>query len=401
MTQLIAIGDGANLDAFQRLRVSNPVTLFDSKQIHDNEPLFWDDVEASGGSTTSTHSAARASTTIGVGTAAGRRVRQTFQRFNYQPGKSQMVFMTFVLDKSGGGPGITRNIGIFDDNNGLFLQNKDGEHSVVVRTKVSGSVVDNDTPQSEWNIDRLDGKGSSHVRIDWAKTQILVIDYEWLGVGRVRWGFVIDGQVIYFHQDVHANVETSVYMSTPNLPLRFEIQNDGTGGASTLEHICATVMTEGGQQVTGMRRSRSTGGTHVVAAVGDTLYAILGIKLKAAYLDAAVLIEGISMLCESNDSFEWSLWFNPTITGTFTFADETNSAVQTAQSAQATPATLSGGLLIASGWVTTSGAINPILDDARRLGSTFSGTLDVIVLGARPKGTNANMQASINWREIR
>lgn len=130
--------NSANFDAFVRLRTSEPVTLFDSKQLHDAAPLFWDDAEESGGSTTSSHSTDTASTTIGVAlNTAGKRTRQTFMRFNYQPGKSQLIFCTFVMDKTGGGTGITRAIGYFDDNNGLFLKDNAGTYQFVRRTSVT------------------------------------------------------------------------------------------------------------------------------------------------------------------------------------------------------------------------------------------------------------------------
>ena len=75
------------LDAFGRSRVSEPYTVFDSKQLGSNQSLFWDDQETSGSGTSSDYSEDTSSTTLTVSaTTAGTRVRQTFQRFNYQPG---------------------------------------------------------------------------------------------------------------------------------------------------------------------------------------------------------------------------------------------------------------------------------------------------------------------------
>ena len=95
----VSFASGATTDAFGRLRISEPFTIFDSKQLHNNQPLFWDDAETSGTGTSSAHSSARASTTISVSaTTAGKRVRQSLQRFNYQPGKSQLVFQKSPRD---------------------------------------------------------------------------------------------------------------------------------------------------------------------------------------------------------------------------------------------------------------------------------------------------------------
>ncbi|NIR25855.1 MAG: hypothetical protein GWN77_02605, partial [Gammaproteobacteria bacterium] len=157
-------------DAFGRLRVSDPETIFDSKQVYDNQPLLWDDQEESGSGTGSSHSTATASTTISVGAAtAGVRGRQTFMRFNYQPGKSQLAFITFVLDKSGGGSGISRKVGLFDANTGLWFGDSGGTYLVGIRD--GGS--DTTTTQAFWNIDQMTGSGPSGVTLDFSKNQIL------------------------------------------------------------------------------------------------------------------------------------------------------------------------------------------------------------------------------------
>ena len=384
-------------DAFARSRESSPETLFDSKQIFDNLPLFWDDQEVSGGGTGSTHSSDTASTAISVSdSTAGERVRQTYRRFNYQPGKSHLIMATFAgMDSS---TGITKEVGYFDSNNGIFLRSKGGYLYVVQRSSSSGAVVDTEVIQSQWNIDKLDSRGGSGKRLDISKSQILLIDLEWLGVGRVRVSFVIDGYIAYFHEFLNANNLSEVYMSTPNLPVRYGIANDGTGPAASLMTICSTVISEGGAQKTGIVRSASTGNTQVDANSADTLYAVIGIRLKSAYIGATVLIESMSMLSESNGEFEWSLWWNPTVAGTFTYADETNSAVQTAKGATAN--TVSGGYMIESGYANSDNAARSAISNALILGSAIDGTVDQIVLAVRTTGANADIQGTLVWREL-
>lgn len=389
-------GDNGVNDAFGRLRVSNPVTLFDSKQIFDNLPLFWDDQEVSGSGTSSTYSQAMASTTMGVSaTTTGKRVRQTFMCFNYQPGKSQLIFTTGVLDKSGGGAGITRAWGYFNDDNGLFLRDNEGTIELVRRTSTSGSAVDNAVSQSSWNLDTMDGTGSSGITLDFTKTQILIIDFEWLGVGRVRMGFVVDGKIYYAHEFNNANNLSTVYMSTPNLPLRYEIENDGTGVASEIEHICSSVISEGGNEELGTLRHKDSGSVSSLA--NTATYAILGIRLKSTTTCGVVKIENISSIATSNDQFHWELRLNPTIAGTFTYSDETNSVVQTATGSNAN--TVTGGTEIDGGYVTTTQAITFTIPNALRIGSAIDGTPDELVLVVTPITNNMTMQASITWRE--
>jgi len=376
----------------------NPTTLFDSKQIHDNLHLLWDDQEVSGGSTTSTHSTATASSTLAVAaTTAGKRVRQTFMCFNYQPAKSQLVFMTGTLGETGGGAGITRAMGIFNDNNGIFFRDNEGTVEAVIRSKATGSVVDNNITQENWNLDKLNGKGTSGVTLAPAQSQIMVVDFEWLGVGRVRVGFVVDGLIIYVHEFNHANISAGVYMSTPNLPLRYEIENDGTGVASNLECICASVISEGGQQKNGVLRHTDSGAISSLSTAGK--YAVMGIRLKSTATCAAVDLETLSLLSSStNDMAHWSLILNPTVAGTFTYADQTNSTVQIATGSASN--TITNGTEIDGGYFTTDFPAATVIQNALRLGASIAGTVDEIVLMVRPVTNNITVEASLTWREL-
>lgn len=383
-------------DAFGRLRSSNPVTLFDSKQIHDNAPLFWDDQEVSGTGTSSSHSAAKASTTISVGnTTAGKRVRQTFQRFNYQPGKSQLILLTGQIDTVG--TGITAGMGYFDDDNGVFAKITSAGVSFNIRSSVTGSPVDTSVAQAEWNGDKLDGTGDSRFTLDPTKTQIVWFDLEWLGVGSVRCGFVINGQFILCHTFHHANTLSVVYMSTPNLPLRYEIENSGTGAATSMQHICATVISEGGQEKNGLLRHRDSGS--ISSLVSGTTYALVGVRLQAAKLGGSIEFENVSLLAATqNDKAHWALILNPTVAGTFTYSNFTNSIVQTATGAVTN--TVTGGTELDGGYFSTEQAAITSIPNALRLGSTISGTPDSIVLCVKPVTTNITVESSITWREL-
>ena len=398
----VVVGDGRTGDAFGRLRTSDPYTVFDSKPLFDSQPLLWDDAEVSGAGTTTSHDVDEAMTTIGVAlNTAGNRVRQTYQRFNYQPGKSQLVFMTGVLSVTGGGAGITRSAGIYDDENGIFFSDIEGGVNAVIRSKVTGAVVDNAIPQADWNLDTLDGTGPSGKTLAPLTAQILVFDYEWLGTGRVRCGFVIDGRIDYVHQFLHANINTRVYMSTPNLPLRFEIDNDGTGAASSLGAICATVTSEGGQDETGITRYKSTEGTHLNANTANTVYAVIGIRLKTTHFDATIEAVKMTMLNQQTGEYEWLILWNPTVAGTFAYADESNSAIQTAIGATAN--TVTGGTAFGGGMVSSAkdaGATSDELVSDLHLGSSIAGVADEFVLCVRPLAANADIEASITWREL-
>ena len=393
-------GGLGGIDAFGRQRISNPEMIFNSKQIFDNQPLYWNDIEESGSGTSSTHSSNTASSVLAVSAnTAGKRTRQTYMRFNYQPSKSQLIYITGVLKKSGGGTGITSRMGLFDDDNGIFLQRSGSTISLVVRSSVFGSPSDsNSVTQANWNIDKMDGNGLSGVTLDFSKTQILIIDFEWLGVGCVRIGFVIDGNIFYCHQFNHTNVLSNVYMSTPNLPLRYQIENTGTGAASSIECICSAVISEGGKEDIGTNLYLSTG-TSPVSLTKAQLNAFLGWRLKSDYKGCTIDLLDTSVYVSSIDAYEWRLIMNPTVAGTFTFSDVNGSPLQRAIG-NGTTNIASGGTVIAGGYGTSKlSADTNALKALLKLGSSITGTMDTLVLCVYPLGNNAlDGYASVNYR---
>lgn len=409
------VSDGYSLDAFGRLRTSNPQTLFDSKNIFtsglgttvENQPMFYDNQQTAGTLTSTAYLENQSSQQLSVASGtAGTRVRQTKMRFNYQPGKSQLILMTFNLD--GAVAGITKREGMFDDKNGLFLELAGTTVNFVRRTYVTGTAADNPVPQSSWNIDKMDGTGTSGVTLNFSKTQILLIDFEWLGVGRVRMGFVVDGRIYYAHEFNNANVLDKVYMSTPNLPLRSEISNDGGGIAASMTQICSSVISEGGSEDLGNIRYVSTAGTHLDANTENTLYALIGIRLKSSYIGATIKqLHSALQIHTASSKLEWVILLNPTVAGSFTYADLAYSAVQVAKGATANEVT--GGIEINGGFVESGGAATGAsgsdsrgLANALYLGSLIDGTVETLVLCVRPIGgsTNVDVEGSLTWREL-
>lgn len=402
----IKIGDNYSLDAFARLRVSNNFPIFDSKQVSSGQSaLFWDDQQVSGASTTTTYSQNRASTTLSIeASGTGRRIRQTRQRFNYQPGKSQLILMTFRNDSNPSGS--SKKVGYFDEDNGLFLDISGVSKYVTVRTNVSGVSSDTQVEQDSWNLDKLDGTGVSGANLDFTKMQIFVMDFEWLGTGRIRFGFVIDGIPIYCHQVLNANIKTSVYMSTPNLPIRYEINGDGTQSGCSLEVICSTVISEGGISPNGVIRSDGTKHLDVDANTPGTFYALVGIRLKSDSLGASVLINKmVAVITSSNDAAYWQLLLNPTVAGSFTYSDASNSVVQIAigdTSTNPSSNTVTGGTLIDQGYISTGVMASISLKNSLRLGAAIDGTRDTFVLCVTPftGDTNLDVGGGLTWREV-
>lgn len=400
------LGDSAAIDAFARLRVSNPVTVFENKQLYDKQPLIWSESTASGGNITYNSNRASSSLTTN-GTNGSSAIRQSKQRINYQPGKSLLILTTFVLGAAGSN--LRKRVGYFDSNNGIFLQQTSSALSLVKRSYVGGSVAETTVNQSSWNLDTLDGNGPSGITLDVTKSQILIADFEWLGVGRVRIGFVIDGIPVYVHQFLHANVLDSVYMSTPNLPVRYEITNTAAGASGTLEEICSTAISEGGYTDLGILRTANRGTTSIGFKNTDGLTPLISIRLKSGYIGTTIVPTDFSIACASATTYLWQLILNPTVAGVdaASWTDLTNSAIQYDTSRTVANA-LSGGTVIKSGYVVGQG--NTVSStgpgDLRSLllmSADINNTPDQLVLAVKridAGGSNVDYFGSISWREI-
>jgi len=245
-----------NYDAFARLRTSNASTVFESMSYYGDEAENFEYTTLAGG--TATHLPNESSWALTVPTASGAKVTaQSHSYLHYHPGKSQLVLMTGVFTPKNN---VAQRIGLFDDNNGAFFEMQGTEPGVVIRTSTSGSVVNGRVAQSSWNLDKLDGTGPSTITLDPTKSQVFVIDLQWLGAGRVRFGFSIDGKFYYVHEVLSANNIDTVYMTSVELPLRYEIENTApTGGNTTLKQICSSVISEGGEDDRGLPRTWGSG----------------------------------------------------------------------------------------------------------------------------------------------
>lgn len=372
-----------NLDAFGRLRVSNPYTLFDSQNRYAIDPQY-DTSTATGGTTT--YLPNESAVSLDVTTASGSEVvRQTYRSFPYQPGKSLLVLMTFVMNAKK--TNLRQRVGYFSTQNGVYLeQNNTGAPRFVLRSYTGGSVSDaRFAEQNQWNGDKLDGTGPSGLSLDLTKSQILWFDFEWLGMGNVRCGFVINGQFIVCHTFFNANILNTVYMTTAILPLRLEITNTGaTASASTMKQVCATVISEGGYQQTS--QDHVVRRTTLFPTIGTTFVPLVSIRLNSSNLGAVVLPNRIQALPTTSQNYEVALVKNPTLTGASWTAAPSDSNVQYDVSATAT----TGGTIVQTAYVTSSGSggvgnLNDVTgyNWDLQLGASLAGTSDIYTLQIR------------------
>lgn len=299
--------DSSNLDSFGRLRVSNLKSLLEISHIYNLLPrrmgLYRQDSD-----TTITHSSPTA--ILAVPAISGRKiVHQSHQYTTYLPGKSHLIHMTGNL---GDGTAIS-GMGYGDDNDGIFLENtSDGLRIRFLSSTIDGQLI----PQSEWNVDKLDGTGNSKITLMTNGAYHLIIDFAWLAVGRVRVGFDIGGNVIYAHQFAFSNTVNTAYMRTGSLPVRWYLES--VGAASTMKAICASVSSDGGSDPVGLDHSiaRTTYKT-TLALLTRTPLISLRPKLTFNSLtnNVQIILRNISFLSSSADNLFVEIILNGTLTG--------------------------------------------------------------------------------------
>jgi len=398
----------SSLGAFGRLRVGNPFTLWDSQFQYSKCPELWFE-ETQGAGSSGTHLPDESAIEFAVDTGASDFViRQSRNYLRYKPGKSQLVFISGNL--GGQQAGQFRRMGYFDDENGVFIELDGTDINIVLRSNVTGSVVDTKIAQADWNLDKFDGTGGSSLTFDSTKVQIFIVDLEWLGVGTVRAGFVINGKIIYAHAFQHANVITTTYMTTANLPIRYETRNFAAlGGASSgFKQICSTVISEGGEgtQVPDQIRAASTDLGTPVSVTDANMVPVISIRLKDLIngIDNRGLIEPISfdILVVAAKNVAWELRINPTINPTSWLSTDSQSIAE--YNLDAT--TISAGRRIASGFASgqnQSKGFTPFQVDAKiKLARNFDNTdSDIATLAFRSLDTpSSDVFTSLQWSEF-
>lgn len=395
---------GTNVDAFGRLRVSEPFTLFDSSHRYADNNLW---ATSTTGTAAATFSADEGLVNLTVGSASGDQIiRETIKVFSYQPGKSLLVMNTFVMGTAKAN--LRQRVGYYGAANGIYFERDGTTNYMVERSSVTGLVSNTRVAQSNWNQDKLDGTGPSGLTLDATKAQILYIDVEWLGLGTVRTGFIINGQFVPAHNFDHANLVTTTYITTASLPMRYEMTNTGaTSGASTLKQVCSTAISEGGYTLAGAQLAVGTPiTTPTTLTTAGTYYPIVSLRLKTARLDAIVILTALSIMgITNNANYNWRVVASGTTTAGTWVSAGTNSAVE--YNITGTAFTLGTGRILASGFFQGSNQGSASIDILKQAlfafqleRQPFTATAYELTLICAAASNGDQVLASMDWEEI-
>ena len=387
---------GQNLDAFGRLRVSDPYTLFDSALNGERRNDFSTATTGSGNVTFNYNANVR---NLNVtNSSADSVVRESMWCLPYQPGKSLFIMCSFIMAPAQ--TNLRQRVGYFTTNNGIYFEQVGTTVNMVIRSYSSGAITEERIPQGSWNGDKLNGTGASGITLNTAATQIFYTDVEWLGVGSVRTGFVMNGQFITCHTFNHANnpTFTTTYMGTATLPIRYEITNTGNNPtSSTMQQICCTVISEGGYNNSTYVFSAGTGISTIRLTTAGTYYPIVSIRLQSGYLNNIVKLAQVDVLSPTVNYYRWAILKNATLTG----ATWTSTSSTTLTDVDTAATAVTGGTEVISGFASSRELAELQIDDIyAQLGRTLQGVSDTFTLVLAATSNNADVCAQLGWQEI-
>jgi hypothetical protein len=395
----------AKEDSFGRLRASSPKTFFNSDFEYDLNPLWFVSSAVGTGAIAKTAGESSATLTTG-GTASGAGITyQTKQYFRYEPGKGRFVVFSGVIGAQK--LNVVSRLGNFDANNGVLFE-MDGALgiSVIQRSNTSGSAVNSRITQAGWNIDRFDGSGPSGVVLDFSKTQLFWIDFQWMGTGHTRFGFFVDGYMMACHEIFNNNVIASPYTNTAALPLRAEVFNTGISSSATiLKWICCSLTNEGSAEIAPSFIKFSANNGFTLPSAGNGLkLPLLSIQPKLLFAGQPnrvhILLERLKVFANSGSCF-YQLVYNGVLTGAAFASVDPNSSVNVDRSATV----ITGGTIIASGYsdAGASSVVEELLDKAvPPFTLDFAGaTPDTYTVTGTGIGAASKCGADIAWIELR
>lgn len=394
------------VDAFNRLKVSQPFTIFDSQNRYQFNSK-WDTFGVTGGTANFVLNESAVNLTIGV-TLGAKIARETKRVFPYQPGKSLLIISTFAFNTPK--EGLRQRVGYFGltggatfgvPYNGVYLEQNGLTLSMCM---ASGSLNTTITVnQSSWNTDKFDGNGESGRQLDVSKANIFWMDIEWLGVGDVRTGFFVDGRPMVAHIFHNDNINPSTYMTTAVLPIRYELENTATtASSSTMKQICSTVLSEAGYEGFNKKFNVNRGFTATTLTTVGTEYPLIALRLPSSRLDTVVIPAEINAVLEETtsnkpDTVLYKVLLNPQINGGGWTAHSNGNVEYNTGATDVV-----GGTEVQGGYISSSQSVNitEVNQFNFQLGRSQTGVSETLVLTCTPINANAKIYVDMSWFEL-
>jgi len=420
------------VDSFSRLRVSEPRVAFEytfGAQTPTLASTIWESTAYGAGTEALTTNLYGVTLSTTVATATGRWL-QSYNHVRYAPGISTIFRGTFNLITPAAA-NLRQRIGMFTDQgtfpstagDGLFFENDSGVFSVVRRYMTQGAAgTEERVNRSNWNMDKLDGTGTSGVTLDFTKAQHLVIEFQWLGVGTIRFGFETSVGLVWAHKMVSVNAVAESWSRTGSLPVRAECYNYGASTINNMTLINTCIIQEGDvADIRGWKYFGATSGT--TAKVGGTaagLFPVLGIKAattndltKRARIIPHMVTITVAVVGTGTTSLQCALLMNGTPATGATFAVTTAGSTAVVDNAATATTAITGTAIWNAVIPNIIGSytfdLSTLNDNMNVIGYNAAGTVAItgpanlyLAVGTLTGTTTvaATVAASINWKEL-
>ena len=331
---------------------------------------------------------------LNTGTSSNAYVYIHTKRFaRYRPGQGMNVYMTGVFNA--GVANSQQLLGCGNVTDGLFFGYNGTQFGIMHRS----NTVDEWTPQTQWNLDKMDGDGVSRQLLDPTKGNVYRITFQWLGFGAIT--FMIEdsdtGDFVPVHRIAYANKNVVPSMRNPSFPLTWIAQNLGNTTPITLKAVCCAAFVEGPKNMLG-----STFGIDNTKTVSSTtvLANVLTIYNRPTYQSIAHYIPlFVRMLSVGTDGTKNCVVYlvkNATIGGTPSFIDI--SSVNSVSQYDTTGTSVTGGIQIAA---FTFAKVESRTQSLGEL-DIFLEPGDKLTIAAKLTGTGSTeVSASVTWLEDR
>lgn len=399
----------ASVDSHGILPTSNKEYYFSSTFLYSDRPDLWDTVTTGSGSIAHNPVGTVDVTVTGAGDSV---LRQTTKLVPYFPGRKVQATFAGRFDPSVQAT-VTQRFGLFDVNDGLFFEIDSGGLKVVIRNATDDSRF---AYTADWNIDKLDGTGPSRKIIDPSKFQVGIIEFEWYGGGRVKFGLIIEDDLCWVHYFDNSNFLDAPFMSSSVLPLSF--QAISTGGSTTISQGSSTAALLGEIPKTGQPRFVSNDlASPITITTAGVFYRAISVRLNPLYPKAIALYSRSNVFGTDNSTYQFRVSVQDTFRdngdtvdsdpNTWTWVDVPGSILQYSIPASvALPERVVDTSGIAFEGSLFDGKIGPSetgvsLDSfIGQLGRKVDNTSDIWTVSVAAAGSNKSAFGKIYWTEL-
>ena len=428
-------GGDFTTDSFQRLRVSEPRIAFEysfNAMAPSTATTIWEGSILGAGTealTTNLYG-----TNLNTTTAANTgRAIQSINHIRYAPGVSTLMRFTFNFNQPNA-VNLRQRVGMFTDQgtfpstagDGLYFENDSGTFAFVRRYMTQSTTgLEERILRPNWNLDKLDGTGPSGVTLDFTKAQHFVMEFQFLGVGTIRFGFETGSKGVIWCHEIHSvNNLAETWARTGSLPVRAECYNYGVSTTTnTLTLINVAVLQEGDvHQNRGWRYFGATSGSaaRVTGLTADTWYPIMGVRAvgtndltKRARIIPVSLTVTLATVATGPTALKIGLMLlgTPNTGATYAVTPAGGSAAVVDIAATATTA-ITGSIVFNAVIPNVVGSytfnLDQQTDNANVIGTAINGTqaitgpgnLTVVAGPVQTATVGPSIVAALNWKEI-